>query len=275
VNRAALLQRLQGVYQRLVLGDPALTRKVAEWKRLAKAGDPRAKVVYNSLAVLHWNKRDKYAFARAETFYNRLRAFDKQAHAELRQIVQRKNAGDPQAQAVFSTLKAVHHKRKASLWSNGPGAPQTGYHPMPSYHRVGVDIPGALNQFGQLGQQFLGGLQQPQQSMYLPLTPQAIAMLIQLIQQVMASSGGGYVIRERSMNPDEMDSFSAPGDASFAPPSFSDEFKPRIVTTTPKPSGSSVVVKPKLSSSVSLSSPQQSLSALRAAMPFNANATLR
>lgn len=275
MDRSVLLQRLQGVYQRLVLGDPALTRKVAEWKRLAKAGHPRAKVVYNSLAVLHWNKRDKYAFARAETFYNRLRAHDKQAHAELRQIVARKNAGDPKAQATFSTIKAVHHKRKASLWTNGPGAPTTGYHPMPSYHRVGVDIPGALNQFGQYGQQWLGGLQQPPQSqMYLPLTPQAIAMLIQLIQQVLASGGGGYVIRERSMNPDEMDSFAAPGEAAFAP-NFSDEFKPRIVTTTPKSSSTSTVIKPKLSSTISLSSPQQSLSALRAALPFNANSTLR
>lgn len=275
MNRSVLLQRLQDIYRRLVLGDPALTRKVADWKRLAKAGNPKAKVVYNSLAVLHWNQRDKYAFARAETFYNRLRAYDKQAHAELRQLVARKNAGDPQAQAVFSTLKAVHHKRKASLWSNGPGAPQTGYHPMPSYHRVGVDIPGAMNQLGQYGQQFLGGLQQPQQQMYLPLTPQAIAMLLQLFQQVLASAaGGGYVIRERSMNPDEMDSFAAPGEAAFAP-NFSDEFKPRIVTTTPKPATSSVVVKPKLSTTVSLSSPQQSLSALRAALPFNANATLR
>lgn len=273
MNRSVLLQRLQGIYQRLVLGDAALTRKVASWKRLAKAGDPRAKVVYNSLAVIHWTRRDRLAFAKAETFYNRLRAYDKRAHAELRQLVSRKNAGDAMAQAMFSTLKAVHHKRKASLWATGPGAPTTGYHPMPSYHRVGVDIPGALNQLGQYGQQWLGGAYPapPQPQMYLPLTPQAVAMLVQLIQQVLASAGGGMV---RSMNPDALDSFASPQD-SFASPSFSDEFKPRIVTTTPRSTTSSTVIKPKLSTTVSLSSPQQSLSALRAAMPFNANATLR
>lgn len=271
MNRSVLLQRLQGIYQRLVLGDRALAGKVASWKRLAKAGDPRAKVAYNSLAVLHWNKRDKYAFARAETFYNRLRAYDKQAHAELRQLVSRKNAGDAAAQASFSALKAVHHKRKASLWSNGPGAPQTGYHPMPSYHRVGVDIPGALNQFGQYGQQWLGGLQQPQPQMYLPLTPQAVAMLIQLIQQVLASAGGGGMVR--SLNPDNMDSAASPG-GGFNP-QIDGAFKPHIVTTTPKSSVSSTVIKPKLSTTMSLSSPQQSLAAIRAALPFSANATLR
>lgn len=263
MDRSVLLQRLQNVYQRLVLGDPALTRKVAEWKRLAKAGHPRAKVVYNSLAVLHWRRRDTLAFAQAETFYNRLRAYDRQAHAELRQIVSRKNAGDPKAKAFFSTLKAVHHKRKASLWSNGPGAPQTGYHPMPSQHRVGVDIPGVINQFGQYGQQWLGGTYpQPQQpQMFLPLTPQAIAMLIQLMQQVIAAARGAGLVR--SMNPD-LDASPMPLDASPMPvsPTFTDEFKPRIVTTTPKPATSSVALKPILSSTVSLSRPS-SITAVR------------
>lgn len=268
MNRSVLLQRLQDVYQRLVLGDPALTRKVAEWKRLAKAGHPRAKVVYNSLAVLHWSRRDNLAFAKAEVFYNRLRAYDREAHAELRQIVARKDAGDPHAKAFFSTLKAVHHKRKASLWSNGPGSPQTGYHPMPSHHRVGIDIPGAMNQFGQYGQQWLGAAQQPQ--MYLPLTPQAIMMLIQLIRQaLMTAQGGGMMVR--SLNPDmapSMDTMPSAG------PVFSDEFRPRIVTTTPKPATTSLALKPILSSTVSLSSPTSTtLSALRALN--STNATLR
>lgn len=257
MNRSVLLQRLQSVYQRLVLGDPALTRKVAEWKRLAKAGHPRAKVVYNSLAVLHWRRRDTMAFAHAEVFYNRLRAYDRRAHAELRQLVERKNAGDAKAKALFSTLKAVHHKRKASLWSNGPGAPQTGYHPMPSHHRVGIDIPGALNQFGQYGQQWLGGGQypQPQAQMFLPLTPQAVAMLVQLIRQVIAGMGGGFV---RSLNPDDLDmSPRMMDDAGPAPfsPQFEGEFKPRIVTTTPRAKTSSTVIQPKLSTTVSLSAP--------------------
>lgn len=255
MNRSVLLQRLQGIYQRLVLGDPTLTRKVAGWKKLAKAGDPRAKVVFNSLAVLHWQRQDTLAFAKAETFYNRLRAYDRQAHAELRQLVGRKNAGDAQAKALFSTLKAVHHKRKASLWSNGPGAPQTGYHAMPSHHRVGIDIPGAMNQLGQYGQQWLGG-QYPQRQMYLPLTPQAVAMLVQLIQQVLATIQGGGMVR--SMNPD-LDASPMPlGPAPFSP-SFSDEFKPRIVTTTPKPAIQSLALKPILTSTVSLSRPTSTL----------------
>lgn len=254
MNRTALLQRLQNVYQRLVLGDPALTRKVADWKRLAKAGNPKAKVIYNSLAVLHWRRQDTMAFAHAEVFYNRLRAYDRQAHAELRQLVSRKQAGDPKAKALFATLKAVHHKRKASLWSNGPGAPQTGYHPMPSYHRVGIDIPGTMNQLGQLGQQWLGNAYPQQPQMYLPLTPQAVAMLVQLIQQVLAGMGGMV----RSSN---LDSSAAPlGPMS---PSFADEFKPRIVTTTPKPAITSLALKPILSSTVQLSRPTSALSTLR------------
>lgn len=199
MNRSLLLQRLQAIYARLVLGDRATASRVAQWKRLAKAGNPRAKVAYNSLAVLHWARRDKLAFARAEIFYNRLRAFDRQAHAELRQTVARKNAGDRQAQAWFSTLKAVHHKRKASLWTTGPGAPSTGYHPMPTYHRVGIDIPGAMNQLGQMANAYIP---QPPPQMYLPLTPQAVAMLLQVINQILAMARAGGAVR--SMNPDLM-----------------------------------------------------------------------
>ncbi len=241
MNRTVLLQRLQGVYQRLVLGDTALARKVAEWKRLAKAGNPKAKVVYNSLAVLHWQRRDTLAFARAEVFYNRLRAYDREAHAELRRIIGRKNAGDPQSTAFFSILKAVHHKRKASLWSNGPGSPQTGYHPMPSHHRIGIDIPGALGQMSQYGQQWLGA-----PAPYLPLTPQALAMLIQLIQQVLA---GARPMLDRSVNP----SYDA-AQASVAPV-MADEWKPRIMSTTPKPATMSLALKPVLSSTAQMSSP--------------------
>lgn len=254
MNRTALLQRLQNVYQRLVLGDPALTRKVADWKRLAKAGNPKAKVIYNSLAVLHWRRQDTMAFAHAEVFYNRLRAYDRQAHAELRQLVSRKQAGDPKAKALFATLKAVHHKRKASLWSNGPGAPQTGYHPMPSYHRVGIDIPGTMNQLGQLGQQWLGNAYPQQPQMYLPLTPQAVAMLVQLIQQVLAGMrGGGGLMMDRSVRPME----DAPsGDGLQSLMAESSQALKNVFSTTPRPATQTVIPKAVVTSTAPLTSSQ-------------------
>lgn len=242
-NRAGALRRLQAVYARLVLGDPVLARKVAECKRLAKAGDPQAKVIYNSLAVLHWNRRDRLAFARAEVFYNRLRAYDKQAHAELRRLVSRKNAGDRQAQALFSTLKAVHHKRKASLWTTGPGSPTTGYHPMPIQHRVGIEIPG-------LGNVPIPNFNpQPQPQMFLPLTPQALTMLIQLFQQVLAMSGGQQTLFRSVAPMDDVPMASSMPQGGLGPLATS-VVRPSVVTTTPKPAIMSTVPQARLSTTV-------------------------
>lgn len=221
MDRSVLLQRLQNVYQRLVMGDPALTRKVAEWRRMAKAGDPRAKVVYNSLAVLHWSRKDNLAFAKAEVFYNRLRAYDRQAHAELRRLVARKDAGDAQARTSFSALKAVHHKRKASLWTKGPGAPRTGYYPLPSKHRVGIEMT-------------------PMTTPYLPLTPQAIATLVGRIRDILATAklvraSDGGVVKARTMM-----------------------VKPHLMTTTPAARVSTTVQPAVLASTVQSSRPVSS-----------------
>lgn len=221
MDRSVLLRRLQNVYQRLVMGDPALTRKVAEWKRLAKAGHPRAKVVYNSLAVLHWNRKDNLAFAKAEVFYNRLRAHDRQAHVELRQIVTRKNAGDAMARAMFSILKAVHHKRKASLWTKGPGSPRTGYYPMPSQHRAGIEMA-------------------PMTSPYLPLTPQAIATLVGRIRSILATA---KLVR------------AADGGVMRATSSM---VKPRLMTTVPVAKVTTTVQPAVLASTVQTSRPVSS-----------------
>lgn len=227
MNRAVLLQKLQGIYQRLVLGDRTLAGKVAEWKRLAKAGHPRAKVVYNSLAVLHWRKRDVAAFARAEVFYNRLRAYDRAAHAELRSLVGRERAGDPKAQAIFSALKAVHHKRKASLWSQGPGAPSTGYYPMPSQNRVGIEIPAAPY------------TRHEAMSRFLPLTPQAEAMLVGLIHETIASVGRAQAVERLQRAPGVQRMLGAA--ASVAP---------FVMSTTPRSSATTSTPKPFLSSTV-------------------------
>lgn len=171
-NREELLRRLDNVYQRAVLGEKDVVQQIAAWKKAAKEGNPKAKICYNSLAALHWARKDQWAFAQAEIFYNKLAAQDRDAHQKLSLLVERKKKGDSRAQATFSTLKAVHHKRKASLWTKGPGSPSIGHYPMPYYHRPGI-------QFGpNTGNELILPT--------LPLTPQALAMLFELMQTVLS-----------------------------------------------------------------------------------------
>lgn len=179
------LQKLTTVLGRAQRGDREAVNAVRRCRARAAAGDERAKVAFNTLRVLHWMGREgKEKYARLEAFYGRCLHGDPQSRAQLRDIVTRAKGGDEGAIRTFRVLKSVHHKYKASAWS-GPGEPKIGGYGMPNIHRAGIDIPGLGNipiapSYPTPGINPYGGGPPPG---LLPLTPQAVAGILQVIQQ--------------------------------------------------------------------------------------------
>lgn len=177
------VQKLTALLGRAQRGDREAVNLVKRARARAATGDRRAQVVFNTLRVLHWMSREgKEKYARLEAFYGRCLHKDPSACAQLKGIVQRAKGGDEAALRTFRVLKSVHHKYKASAWS-GPGEPKIGGYGMPNIHRAGIDIPGLGNipvpYYPTPGINPQGG----PPSSFLPLTPQAVAGLLQTIQQ--------------------------------------------------------------------------------------------
>jgi hypothetical protein len=178
----ATFQKLGLLLSRALKGDKNSTLALRRIRAKAQAGNQEAKVYHNTLAVLHWKRREgEKKYALAEAFYGKLMHKDPAARSRLARIVQGMRAGDPECLKVFRVLKSVHHKYKASAWT-GPGQPKIGGYGMPNIHRAGIDIPG------------LGNIPIPGAQYYptpginpygnpLPLNPQSIAGLLNLIAQ--------------------------------------------------------------------------------------------
>jgi hypothetical protein len=218
-----LLSRLEGVYTHVVKRDRPVMARVLAWKQRGKAGDRRAAIAYNTLAVIHWKRRNPTLFRKSEIFYNRLMARDPAAiHTFQGQVLSRAKAGDMNARRVYASLKAVHLRRKASVWTMGPGSPQIGYHPMPSQHRVGIEF-------------------SPERSvMFSPIQIQQLGMMIQAALAATITPGAaippsfpwlaGFPIPQ-------FPGFMPQLFEQSAPPGFWNEEQP---VSTPAPSGPSV-----------------------------------
>jgi hypothetical protein len=161
-----LLTKLQALLARLAGGDPAARDAAGKLKEASKRGDKVAARAWGTLAALYWGKTQRRkAWAKAEAFYARLTANEPKAVERLKKVhALARDSSSPRsddAKKAFAMLKAVHNHRKESVWY--PGAPKTGYYPMPQRHRPGIvtggpfDIPGLGGLPGNLGIPGLGG----------------------------------------------------------------------------------------------------------------------
>lgn len=178
----ATFQKLGLLLSRALKGDQAATLALRRIRAKAQGGNQEAKVYHNTLAVLHWRRREgKKKYDMAEAFYGKLLNRDPAARDRMARIAHGVRAGDEECVRVFRVLKSIHHKYKASAWT-GPGQPKIGGYGMPNIHRAGIDIPG------------LGNIPIPGAQYYptpginpygnpLPLNPQSIAGLLNLIAQ--------------------------------------------------------------------------------------------
>jgi hypothetical protein len=161
-----LLSKLQTLLAKLAKGDPEARDAASKLKEASKRGDKAAARAWGTLAALYWGKLAKRkAWSRVEDFYAKLTADDPKALDRLKKLQAVAKSNSPKsddAKKAFAMLKAVHNHRKESVWY--PGAPKTGYYPMPQRHRPGIvtggpfDIPGLPAGLpGNLGIPGLGG----------------------------------------------------------------------------------------------------------------------
>lgn len=141
-DQRALVHQLGALHLAAMRGDREAVAKCAGIARQAASGDPRATVFRNTIAVIHWKRRDQTQWNSAEALYQRLSQGDALARQQLADLLNRLRQGDESVRPLFSTLKAIHRKQKASAWS-GPGQPKTGHYPMPQYHRPGIIVGGS------------------------------------------------------------------------------------------------------------------------------------
>lgn len=138
----ALITKLEEVHARATTGDREVIHFVKSLKTRALSGDVRARRIYNTLAVIHWQKVKGGDYARVEAYYQRLKQKEPRAMAKLQLLLQRVRSGDPEARQLFSAIKSVHHKWKSSAFTDGPGAPRIGGYGLPEQHRAGIIIGG-------------------------------------------------------------------------------------------------------------------------------------
>jgi hypothetical protein len=162
-----LLSKLQTLLARLAKGDPEARDAASKLKEASKRGDKAAARAWGTLAALYWGKLAKRkAWERVERFYAQLTADDPKALDRLKKIQAVAKSNSPKsdhAKKAFAMLKAVHNHRKQSVWY--PGAPKTGYYPMPQRHRPGIVTGGPFDNIpglpaglpGNLGIPGLGG----------------------------------------------------------------------------------------------------------------------
>ena len=186
-----LLSKLQTLLARLAKGDPEARDAASKLKEASKRGDRTAARAWGTLAALYWGKISKRkSWALVEHFYTKLLANDPKALDRLnklqalanpspaeQQLARARESGKilTQSQAIaqglrsqetkdkakkaLAMLKAVHNHRKESVWY--PGAPKTGYYPMPQRHRPGIVTGGPFDNLpglpGNLGIPGLGG----------------------------------------------------------------------------------------------------------------------
>lgn len=139
-----LLHKLQALHAKISRGDREALAFVQALKDEAQAGSRKAKLTYNTLAAIHWGRTGaermghdpSVTWQKAEAFYEKLLADDVKAWERMREIRAGVSRNDTRSRQAFSMLKAVHRHKKESVWY--PGAPQIGYHPMPSEHRPGI-----------------------------------------------------------------------------------------------------------------------------------------
>jgi hypothetical protein len=159
----ALLERCRSLYNRARLGEAKARHEIQVLKARAKAGDRGAAMVFNTMAVLHWQSQEpgphRPRWPRAEAFYKRLAQNDMEAWRIMTRIQAGARARDEQSMRVFAMLKAIHHQYKVSVWY--PGAPRMAGYGLPNRDRAGIEIPGM--------------------SSILPLTPQVGARLLDMI----------------------------------------------------------------------------------------------
>lgn len=133
------VHKLGALHLRAAKGDREALALCANIARRAAAGDTLAQRARNTIAAIHWKRRNGELYVYAESLYACLLRDEPAAQAELASLLQRLRSGDASAKPLFSTLKAIHRKHKASAWS-GPGQPRIGHYPMPSHHRPGIVI---------------------------------------------------------------------------------------------------------------------------------------
>jgi hypothetical protein len=158
-----LLSKLQTLLAKLAKGDPEARDAASKLKEASKRGDKAAARAWGTLAALYWGKLAKRkAWARVEDFYAKLTADDPKALDRLKKLQAIAKSNSPKAdhaKKAFAMLKAVHNHRKESVWY--PGAPKTGYYPMPQRHRPGIVTGGPFDNLpglpGNLGIPGLGG----------------------------------------------------------------------------------------------------------------------
>ena len=158
-----LLLYCRALYSELQQGSESALARVQGLREAAKAGDRSSALVFNTLAVLHWQPQQAKRWPSYEAFYKALAQGQAPAWAKVRALKQAADSGDEASLRSFRTLKAVHNKYKVSAWY--PGAPSFRGYGMPNTHRAGIEVPGM--------------------TAYLPLTPVVTAQILSLITAAM------------------------------------------------------------------------------------------
>ena len=123
-------------------GDASAWQTAKALKSRALAGDERARLAWATASALYWGADPSTGAveSRFEILYKGMANADPQALAIFTRMKSLAQGGDARAANAVATLKAIHNRNKKSVWY--PGAPRTGYYPMPSTHRAGIEIPG-------------------------------------------------------------------------------------------------------------------------------------
>lgn len=239
----------------------------------------------------------------AEAFYGRLRAREPAARGRLQVLLAYARAGHPEAVRVYGKLAAIHQSFKrgggrVAGTNRRPGAPRTGYYPMPGVHRAGIETPGRTgvptpwdlpHRVGTTVGPF-GTMDPLQQIMsFLPLTPQALAGLLGMIAQARVAPppppmfqvpgipglfpGGSFPIPPGFSIPPGFALPPGMSDASIGPQAFGDGSME--IPDGVAPGGGSTVPQSSVPASTVFTSVAKPTSAMRSAMSMSASAAAR
>jgi len=112
------LQKLQTIYSRAAGGDDAARKYLAQCRAAALAGSAEAREIHNTMAVLHWRKRNLQPWSEIEKLHSGLMRRDTEAKQAFKSILTGCKRGDKRSKQLFAALKAIHNQRKSGLWSN-------------------------------------------------------------------------------------------------------------------------------------------------------------
>lgn len=184
---------IHDIHSRAWAGDPSAQSLIEQAQMRAQFGDPKARTFIGALERVDAERRVTRVRAAVQDLYRRYERRDPAAVSKVKQVLHASQRGHAGAADVANMLVQIRRQKRA-LAGQGPGAPRTGAYPMPYRNRVGVAF----------------GAEE-----YLPLTPSAIANLLALAQNIIASAS----------RPQEVTAVARPTDLPIAAPA------PRLTPT--------------------------------------------